>query len=310
MNLIFCSYAYLESYQSTIEDKSMQEKKIDMYLRCCIVSLVSAKMHNSDCDVALITNIALPEPYKSQCDNYGILIIQKEYDSFKFDKTMQWSLAFYKLCALKYAVEALDYERYLMVDSDTFFLSKLADVWKESDSNILLYDTAHKLSSEQMQTMNAEYYALYGKKVLLTQFGGEFVCGNQTLLKVFLDECVSIYTDMQEKNFKTTRGDEFIIAIAAYKYKRIIKNANPYIFRYWTGRFYLVSTNYRYVNILHIPNEKEVGFLYLYRYISKKGVFPKNNRIFSLFGFPSARRPVSKSTFFYIIKRLKIRCKR
>jgi len=289
--------------------KEEEKRKIDMYLKCCVVSLVSAKTKNSDCDVALITNIEVPEPYKTQFKSHGIMVIYKEYDSFRFGESMKWSLAFYKLCALKYAVENLDYERYLIVDSDTYFISKLNDLWVEADQNVLLFDLSHSLSIKQNKTMNNEYYSLYNEKVLLTNYGGEFICGNLELLKIFIDECYSVYLDMQEKNFITDHGDEFITGIVAYRKRTMIKNASPYIYRYWTGRFYLTSTNYIYnpVNILHVPTEKGVAFKYLYKYITRKGVLPQNKRVFSLFGFPSAKRSLSKNTLLYMVNMFLLR---
>lgn len=312
MNLIFCSYAYLDSYTSTVENvliEKDQKNKIEMYLKCCVVSLVSAKIRNPDCDVALITNIEVPEPYKTQFKTNGILIIQKEYDSFRLGKNMKWSLAFYKLCALKFAVDNLNYDKYLIVDSDTYFISKVNDLWIEADYNVLLFDMSHSLSTIQSQTMNNEYYSLYNQKVLLTNYGGEFICGNSELLKEFLNECYSIYLDMKKIDFKTNHGDEFITCIAAHRNKNIIKNGSAYIYRYWTGRFYLVSTNYIYnpVNILHVPSEKETGLKYTYNYINKNQNLPEDRKVFRLLGLPSDKRSLSIITIINFLKKIRYR---
>lgn len=76
-----------------------------------------------------------------------------------------------------------------------------------------------------------------------------------------------IYEEMVRKEFKTSKGDEFILSLAANEMKEIIKNAGAYICRCWTGLdFWLVSTCYEYnkVLILHLPAEKEKGLLKLY----------------------------------------------
>ena len=77
---------------------------------------------------------------------------------------------------------------------------------------------------------------------------------------------------MRENNFVTITGDEFILSVVADS-KNNIKNAGAYIYRFWTGRFRLISTNYRFnqISILHVPAEKTEGMLRIYkRYIAKK----------------------------------------
>lgn len=76
-----------------------------------------------------------------------------------------------------------------------------------------------------------------------------------------------IYEEMVRKEFKTSKGDEFILSLAVNEMKKNYKNAGAYICRCWTGLdFWLVSTCYEYnkVLILHLPAEKEKWLLKLY----------------------------------------------
>jgi len=63
--------------------------------------------------------------------------------------------------------------------------------------------------------------------------------------------------------------------------KDVIKNAGAYIFRFWTGSFYLVSTCYtcNEVAILHLPSEKERGLVKLFDIFYKKHSFPRKERV-------------------------------
>lgn len=77
---------------------------------------------------------------------------------------------------------------------------------------------------------------------------------------------------MRRRGFVTTHGDEFIVSLAAGSLRAQVKNASPYVFRFWTGTFRLVSTCYAAnpVCVLHVPAEKEYGMLRLYdRYVSR-----------------------------------------
>lgn len=292
-NLIITSYAYLENAISGTENKITNN--MDLYMKCCVVALVSLKRNNKQDDVALVTNIDLSEKYREILQQEHVLIIKKEFDDFNFDKDMMWSLAFYKLCALKYVVSELEYDNYLLVDSDTYCIGNLSNLWKECTKKILLYDMQHDLENRQAVTMNLEYYELLGKQEYLTNWGGEFVAGPRLLLKQLISECGAVYTEMRKKNFRTKHGDEFILCVAAVNLNCNIKTANAYVFRYWTAKFYLVSTNYMFnaIRILHLPSEKERGIPRLYSYFLKHGRFPQNRKAYKMLSLPKPYSPLT-----------------
>lgn len=64
----------------------------------------------------------------------------------------------------------------------------------------------------------------------------------------------------------------------------LIKSGNPYIYRFWTGIFRLVSTCYKSnpVSILHISDEKRSGMVKLYNIIKTKKRFPSAKRCFEI----------------------------
>lgn len=91
---------------------------------------------------------------------------------------------------------------------------------------------------------------------------------------------------MIEENFVTTKGDEFILSIAADNLKASVKNAGAYIYRFWTGAsFRLISTCYEYnrITILHLPAEKEHGMIKMYDRYVQKGIIPTDKKAWSIF---------------------------
>ena len=68
MNLIFTAFATLEGYR----EGSNANLGSEVFYRCIVVSLVSAKQKNQNCDAALVTNTAVPEPYAAQLSQAGI----------------------------------------------------------------------------------------------------------------------------------------------------------------------------------------------------------------------------------------------
>ena len=57
----------------------------EVFYRCIVVSLVSAKQKNQNCDAALVTNTAVPEPYAAQLSQAGIRVIACPFDNYRFE---------------------------------------------------------------------------------------------------------------------------------------------------------------------------------------------------------------------------------
>ena len=64
-------------------------------------------------------------------------------DNYRFEADLDWSLAYYKLCAMQYLLETEHYENYLMLDSDTFTQRGYQDIWREAAEAVLLYQVPH-----------------------------------------------------------------------------------------------------------------------------------------------------------------------
>lgn len=278
-------------------------------MRCCTVSLLSFKKHNAEDDMAIATNVDIAEPYKSIFENNGIKIIRKDFTEFVFPKDFMWSLAFYKLCALKYVVEELDYDKYLMVDSDTYCISDLYDMWNEADGRVMLYNLQHSFSNYQSVNMREEYSKLYGTEgVMPVNYGGEFIAGDKAALISLIADCEAVYRRMIEKNVPTKHGDEFIVCSAVEQYGHNVRAANAYIYRYWTRRFYLVSTNFEFnrISIMHLPSEKETGFAYAYKYYRRHKELPPEKKLRKMMGLPGIKTPMN----LYYLRKLILSARR
>lgn len=278
-SLIIGAFAFDENMRSG-ENVARVKDKFSLYLKNAAVSLISAAQTNPNSQVAFFVNAELPEKYLSLFAAHGVEIIYRPFDRFRFSGSYTWGLAFYKLCALSYALE-LGYERYLLIDIDTYTQSSLADLWEDAERHVLLLDINYRLANEERQGFLKESRVFFSTDEKLTCYGGEFIAGNSLQLQEFIDCCMRVYNAMVEKNFPTKYGDEFIIRHAAAEMPERIKNASGYVFRFWTGSFYVVSTCYsaNAVSVLHVPAEKKYGMLHLYHCLTKNGHFPNNKRV-------------------------------
>ena len=273
------------------------------YLRCCVVSLISFRVLNPDDDIYLFTNISLDKKYVDILSKNRINVRIVQFDSFVFPEDMLWSLAFYKLCVLHYVVNNLEYDQILGVDSDTYCIKNLQELWVETNENILLYNLEHSYLHPQSVQMDKEYYNLIGHTKHLTNYGGEFVAGPRSLLRILTDKCFEIYLKMKESGTKTMHGDESILCAAAQELKEYIETGNAYLFRFFTGRFYLSSTVYRYnqVAIMHLPSEKNNGFRMVYQYYINNGSLPSHKKLLKMMEIQTAERPFNIYRLHYII---------
>ncbi len=254
---------------------------LNVYLKNACVALCSAKHYNQGCTVCLATNISqefLPKEYVDVLTDNQILICEVPYDSFCFPDTYKWSLAFYKLCVLKYLC-CQDYEYLCYVDTDVYVQSNFSPVWEECRQSILLYDINHGLQVPNYRTMCAEVNAFCGTDRYITHYGGEFFAASTSNARVFCARAEQVYGRMMQEKYETSKGDEFIINVVANSSLDKVKNAGAYVHRFWTGDFHLVSTCYEFnrVVVLHLPAEKARGILSLYSKYISKGKIPSDN---------------------------------
>lgn len=286
--LILIPFASKKSYESGVNlKKSIANGAIDIYLKNCCVACISAKAKSGDMtDVALVTNIKIPNPYNDLLQNNGVKIINAEFDDFDFGGNCLWALAFYKLCALKKAISVTNYDYYSYLDADVFVQSDYSNIWKECEESILMYDICHGLQVEHYRNFLLEIENFRkltgGGYCAITHYGGEFFAANRRMSVEFISECKKIYDMMLANHIVTKHGDEFIISLAATKLK--VKNAGAYVYRFWTGSFRLISTCYKYnpVVVLHVPAEKQYGMLKLYNAYVSKGKLPSNSSVYRL----------------------------
>lgn len=280
-----------------------EKKRFDIYMKNCCVALLSAKKHNIDVDVALVTNIEVPAEYRTILENNNILIINVEFETFRFPNDYKWGLAFYKLCALKYVVENYDYEFYAYLDADVYIQSDFNLIWKECEQNILLYDINHGLQVRDYKMFLEDVNKFTKSDKMITQYGGEFFAASRVAATQFITECYEIFNKMQTEKFYTRFGDEFILSLVAYKNRDKVKNAGAYIFRFWTGSFRLVSTSYMFnpIAVIHVPDEKNCGIIKIYKYFTNKKKLPCIDRVYSTLHLK--RRRIKT-----IIKSILLRC--
>lgn len=303
--LIYCAFAAKVGFKGS-ENLSGQADSLRIYMQNACVCCFTAKKHNPDCDVAFVHNLdVIPDEFLSFFKKHKILSIFVQYDDFIFPADYRWSLAFYKLCALQYFANYSSYESIISLDVDTYSIGSLEPCFSVMNDRLVLYNVQHSYNLEAYQRRLSEYAELYGGKAIPTVYGGEFIAGKRDDLQRFLVECKKVYLLLQERNFETAFGDEFITFCAAENYPNKIADGAPYIRRYWTtDLYYQCFTDHALeLRVLHIPNEKNNAFVRLYRYILTRNDTPENKQVFKMMGMPKVKRPKFLCNIVYQLKR-------
>lgn len=285
-NVICIPFVYDDKKQSGVNVYG--HEKLQIYLKNACVALVSAKKYNMECVVMLATNLTkeqIPKNITRVLKENEIEIYTIPFDRFCFSADYLWSLAFYKLCVLSHLSE-MEYDNICYMDTDVYVQSSFENVWKECSQSLMLYDINHGLGTKDYQIICNEFAQFTGgDHCFITHYGGEFLATNLVNAKLFVEKAESIYKEMTDKKFVTTKGDEFIVSLTADQMKDNIKNAGAYIYRFWTGdNFRLVSTCYEYnaVTVLHLPTEKERGMLKIFSQYIEKSNMPTNLRVWKI----------------------------
>lgn len=67
--------------------------------------------------------------YDQLFKNNNINIYKIDFEDYEMPADFTWSLAFFKIASLKYAVQNLHYEYFLQLDSDEICISQFDDMW-------------------------------------------------------------------------------------------------------------------------------------------------------------------------------------
>lgn len=187
----------------------------------------------------------IPEEYLRVLDAAGVEIREIPFDSFRFRGDYLWALAFYKLCALKHFCSRDDWDCFCYMDSDVYCQANFDPIWKECERNILLYDINHGLQAEHYRRFCEEVREFGKNNELITHFGGEFFAASNKLGKEFCRRAEEIYREMIARDFVTTKGDEFILSLAAHSMRAHVKNAGAIRFLAAAG------------TLLHLPFNRD-----------------------------------------------------
>lgn len=269
----------------------------DIYLRCAFVCLLSA-IKNGEADKAIfVTNISLGEQWDSAFRNENIeVIVVESTDRFMVDSQAEWNITQYKYEALCSVCTRLDpMDNLLFLDSDTITVGNLADIFSEvADGSLMLYDTRHSYSHPARTRIRENYTLLFGKGNPV-HWGGEFIAGKVQQVMTFLSACSDIVDRMKNTQGLQNVADEHVTSIAITRLNEIqVRNASAYIFRFWTGDPYIVSTNYYFdrVVIWHLPAEKASGIREVYQYYKQNAVLPNVDFISKASRMPTIHAPM------------------
>lgn len=306
MNLIYNAF-YFEN-KSVKSPNMRHSKNIDTYLQQSYVSLKSAKLSNPDCEVAIVSNKAIPEKYRDRFQKEGINNIIVPFTNYKMPKSFPWEFAFYKLEVLSYMADS-DHEYILGVDMDTYFSDDLEALWKEcSYHRPIFYILPVSSTTETRRNMIKDYQRMSGECIPILHLGGEFIAGSKQALALLSIDLKEMYKKISIGGFRISvdSGDEAILSMAASK--RPFNCGNAFVHRYWSRRaFYNVDSAWKWTPIWHLPAEKNYGLIIMYKYLIKHDKLMEKRKAARLFNLPIQHRYNISMIRYYLFNLLRFR---
>lgn len=304
--LIMVPYAHIATMETGVNvGTKNRDKQKEMYLKNCCVALVSAKTYNPEADVALVTNIEVPQPYLAILNQAGAAVIRVPFDKFNFGEKYVWGLAFYKLCAQYHISHNTDYEAIACLDSDIYIQGSFKPVWESAKEAPVFYRLAAGTAENTASRIFGEAAEFRGKNEVFTHYGGEFFVASSRQMRSITEIEEDIFQQILERGFRVSTGDEFISSMVANTMQDVIRPANDYVFRFWTGTYRSISPAYKTTLIcLHVPAEKEAGMLRIFDGYISRGKIPPREKVWNMLHIPHRSLPDTlKAAIKKIIKR-------
>ncbi len=242
--------------------------------------------------MAVVVNFELSPFFDELFKSNDIKVYKIDFEDYKVPANFVWSLAFFKITALKFITLNTDYEYTLQLESDEICISNFDDMWRELDYKILMIYSPFRVDHPNRVLYSKLFHEIYknNTKQTIVKTGAGFVAGRKDMLLDFVKVCDEIYDYIKynESTVDKNIGDELYTSIYCALYPMRVGDAGPYATVYWTGSFYFAATNYKYdpVSIIHLPAEKKRGFIKLFEYYLKNKKLPKNETIYRIMNFP------------------------
>lgn len=124
-----------------------------------------------------------------------------------------------------------------------------------------MVDVHCSLSHENRLMMERDFEDLaYGPAPAASAcWGGEFVCGDSGSIGRLLGHARDAFGRMESRGIWSERGDEFLYFCSGALEPALIRPANAYVARMWTGRHWDVR-RHEGLSVLHLPAEKSNAF--------------------------------------------------
>lgn len=270
------------------------ESAMEIYIRNSIVCLASVRKHNPNIKAMLCADFDLPEDYQKIYDELGIAI-EKVPFRLEVASKSDWSIVNYRYCVMEHLCRTLQEDDVvIMLDTDIICVASIAELLEDLHEDIMLYDVSHSRENRDRKNILLNYQRIFGEDSNLIHYGGEFICTRVRHLKKLHEGCIEVIAASNDYDDLLNFNDEHITSMAVYRNLREkAHGVSAYLSRYWTGSFYLASTNWKNnpVPLWHLPSEKQTGICKVYDYFRKSGSFPGNEKLAKLFGLPAAKRP-------------------
>ena len=215
--LVYVPVSFGEGYSMSAQITCNNKKGVEIYLKNAFVLLKSVQKFNPDVDVALVTNFSLPDEFDHLFNTNNIIVYQAKFTEYLMPSTFKWSLAFFKIAAVKWVYQNTDYEYVLQLESDQICISNFDDMWSELDHSFLTMFSPFRLNHVSRQKYTEIFKLIHSnyRGDVICKTGAGFIAGNKKHINMFVNMADEVYANMM-KNIdviSTETGDELYTSL-------------------------------------------------------------------------------------------------
>lgn len=258
----------------------LKESPAAIYLKNSYCSLASVRRFHPEATLILVHDGTIEDPFRQRFEQLGVRLVPLKFERYTVPDDYPWKGGYYKLDALSWLAE--NFERFLLLDTDTICVAPLDEVFHAARDRVLLYQVHHRESQRSRVIINSFAQHVDGKEHCADHLGGEAVALDRSVASAWLAACQRVYQNLATRwdffhGDNPDQGDELILSLAAEAQPQLVSWMNPYLTRFWTVEGVAgLSTRHEInpVEIWHLPVEKKAGILSLYERLTRTGRWP------------------------------------
>jgi hypothetical protein len=281
-----------EGRYAQVPGSSSARRFQNVYLRCLVVCMASARRHAPDARLVIVSNAEI-DTFDGRVGRMLRRLVDELHVEwavvpYSFNPGLDWSPAwrnqFYVFDALEYlTADSAPDQATVLIDSDIVIWQSLESLTRDCITDGFVsylagYGREDRINGLTRSDLARSAIRLFGgdQDDSLPYLGGEFLAGSNKVLSAMIDDARGVWEKVraaQADGDPLALEEAHLVSVLAAQRGLRIGNGNQHVRRMWNGTFSpsTVTSDDLQLTMWHLPSEKRFGFRRLYKDIARVG---------------------------------------